>query len=131
MIRLINSLSARVRFFLVVAFAAMTMWAGASSAQAEVISAIHIAQGERMLPDGGWSSACDTRIEQCIPSGNEGSHGLAILHHHHHADCQFSGLIGTADNVIGRAGFAQARFPAYAAVDKPAPASTADQPPKA
>lgn len=83
-----------------------------------------------MLPDGGWTSACDTRVEHCIPLNPHSDTNSYGLHHHHHADCPFSGLPAAAGALWACVPTARASVPAYAAVVKPAAPSAADQPPK-
>lgn len=84
-----------------------------------------------MLPDGGWMSACETRVELCTVSGSEGDGTeLSGLHHHHHVDCQFSALPAIQNAANEWYGQGTVLLPAYLAVNKPAGLSTADHPPK-
>lgn len=112
-------------------FACLTICSGLTSAEANVITVTHLAKGDQMLPDGGWTSACDTHMEQCNVSGDENdANELYGQHHHHHVDCQFSALPTTPDAASEWHGRRIVSLPAYLAVIKPAGLSAADHPPK-
>ena len=130
MIRTMHSLLRHVRMMIVAALALMTICSGLAAAHADVITVNHIAQGERMLSDGGWTAACDTAIERCAPPPAHADTDSYGLHHHHHPDCPFSGLPVATGAVPACVHSALAVFATYAAAVKPAAPSAADQPPK-
>ncbi len=117
------------RALIAVILVLLTICTGATSAHANVITLSHIAGGEQMLADGGWPALCDTGTEQCdVQDADTGD--LYGPHHHHHPDCQFSGLITSPDTTARLAAWSPGQVPAYGAVVKPAPVSAADQPPR-
>ena len=130
MIRAIHSLLRHVRMMIVAALALVTICSG-PAAHADVITINHIARGERMLPDGGWTAACEAGFEQCVAhTPHSDSDGYA-LHHHHHSNGQFGALPAATGAFAPPGPVAQAAVPAYIAVVKPAAPAAVDQPPKA
>jgi len=127
----LHSLSGHMRVLVVAALTCLAICSGISTAQANVIAASHLLQGEQMLPDGGWSSACDILIEHCSVSNdtndNDGTYGL---HHHHHTDCQFGATLVTLSTETEFDGGLRSVLPAYSAVIKDVTPTSADQPPK-
>lgn len=115
---------------IVAAFALMTICSGLATAHADVITVNHIAHGERMLPDGGWTSACNAAVEQCLPQPVHSDTDSYGLHHHHHPDVQFGGLAIASGTAVYQASCRQAFFPGYSAVVKPTSLSATDHPPK-
>jgi predicted transglutaminase-like cysteine proteinase len=131
MIRALHSLSGHLRVLVVAALTCLAIFSGLSSAQANVITAAHLVQGEQMLPDGGWTSACDTRIEHCTVSDATADHdALYGLHHHHHADYQFGATAATLSTASEFNRDERSSLPAYVAVIKDVTPSSVDQPPK-
>ncbi len=120
-----------VRVLIVAVFACLTICSGLTAARANVITAAHLIEGERMVPDGGWTSACNTAIENCTAQDN-GSEPNEFygLHHHHHVDCQFSALPAVPETADAWHHHDRAILPGYAAVIKAASPAAADQPPK-
>lgn len=130
MIRATQSLLRPIRIMIVAAFALLAVISGLSAAHADVITANHIAHGERMLPDGGWPSACDAAAEHCLPQPIDVDGDAYGLHHHHHPDGEFSGLPAAMDDAAGYISDGKSCVPDYAAVVKSASLPVADQPPK-
>lgn len=130
MIGALHSLSRHIRVWVVMALACLTIGSVLSSARANIVTATHLVHGEKMLQDGGWTSACDIRVEHCSTNETtvdpDSPYGL---HHHHHADYQFGTVEESASaSRLNRRG--RPSLPTYAAVIKTAPPSSADQPPK-
>ncbi len=130
MIRAMHSLLRHVRIMIVAALALMTICSGLAAAHADVITVNHIANGERMLPDGGWIAPCRTTVRQCAPQPLHANADTYGLHHHHHPHGPFNGLPVATTAFSARVHTARAVFAAYAVVIKPAAPSAADQPPK-
>lgn len=131
MIRAIQIPLSSLRAVLVLAMTAMTMWAGVTSAQAQILTSIHMARGEVALADGGWPAPCESSDEVCVAfPESEQELGLLGLHHHHHADCQFNALPAHVDD--GSLVLTMANRPtiAYRSTLKPAILAEVDQPPR-
>ncbi|WP_303832161.1 hypothetical protein [Asticcacaulis taihuensis] len=131
MIRAIQTPLSSVRAFLVLALMAMTMWAGVSSAEAQILNSAHIARGDAALADGGWPSACERNDQACAAfPESEQELGLLGLHHHHHADCQFNALPAHIDEGSLVLTSVRRLNVAYQSILKPASLGEVDQPPK-
>jgi hypothetical protein len=131
MIRAIDTSLSGVRAFLVLALMAVTMWAGVTSAEAQILNSAHIARGEVALADGGWPSACESKDQVCA-AFPEASAELGMLgqHHHHHADCQFNALPAKLDEGNLVLTSVNRLSIAYRSTLKPATPALVDQPPK-
>jgi predicted transglutaminase-like cysteine proteinase len=114
----------------VAVLACLTISSALTAAHANVITVAHLVQGEQMLADGGWTSACDTRVEHCSPVDGTDHDGLNALHHHHHSDYQFGTMAAVLPASDGLDVDGRTTLPAYTAVVKSASPSMADQPPK-
>ncbi len=131
MIRAIETSLSSVRAFLVLALMAMTMWAGVTSAEAQILNSVHIARGEVALADGGWPSACENGDQVCAAFPEASTElGLLGLHHHHHADCQFNALPAHVDEGSLVLTSVNRLSVAYQSTLKPASLAEVDQPPK-
>ncbi|MCR6659529.1 MAG: hypothetical protein NVV72_09340 [Asticcacaulis sp.] len=95
------------------------------------MTATHLAQGEKILPDGGWTAPCNTHVEHCSANNETGDHDrLDGLHHHHHADYQFGPMISDFCDISKLHSGKRSGSPTYTAVIKDVTPSSADQPPK-
>lgn len=113
---------------------ALTLGMGAITVQAQTSILAHIACDDTQLPDGGWTSRCESGNENGIAGKSHGDaaegNDLLDIDHHHHAEVPSGTLAARHDpaapNLLAPVSFGPEPAAELLGIDP----SLADQPPK-